>query len=60
MKNKVIHALFVGLFLTLCLSLSVGTVVFGPAGAAANERLTEMPSLTTKDGQFNTDYLQAM
>ena len=60
MKNNMMRALFVGLFLVLCLSLSVGTLVFGPAGAAANERLTEMPSLTAKDGQFNTDYLQQL
>ena len=60
MKNNVIRPLFVGLFLILCLSLSVGTVVFGPAGAAANERLTEMPSLTTKEGKLNTAYLQQL
>jgi len=57
MKNKIVYTLFVGLFLALCLSLSVGTLLLGPAGAAANERLAEVPSVKTEDGSLNTDYL---
>jgi len=50
MKNKIISISFVALFLALCLSLSVGTILFGPAGAAANERLAEFPSFKTEEG----------
>lgn len=57
MKNKIVSTLFAGIFLALCLSLSVGTLIFGPAGAAANERLAELPSFKTEDGRINTDYL---
>ena len=39
MKNKITSILFAVLFLALCASLSVGTLIFGPAEAAANERL---------------------
>lgn len=57
MKNKIIYSLFIGLFLTLCLSLSVGTLLLGPADAAANERLAEFPTVRTEDGSLNADYL---
>lgn len=57
MKNKI---LFVAIFLVLCLSLSVGTLLFGPAGAAANERLAEMPAIKTEDGHLNTGYLSQL
>lgn len=57
MKNKIISFLFVGAFLVLCLSLSVSTLLFGPAGAAANERLAEMPTFKTTDGGINAEYL---
>ncbi len=56
MKNKMRDFLFVGIFLLLCLSLSVGTLLFGTADAAANERLAEFPALQTEVG-FNTDFL---
>lgn len=55
MKNKMMNTLFVCAFLLLCLSLSIGTLLFGPAGAAANEKLAEFPALQTDVG-FNTDY----
>ncbi len=60
MKNKIIPSLFVGLFLTLCLSLSVSTLVFGPGSAAANEKLAQKPALQTEDGHFNTAYLSQL
>ena len=50
MKNKIISILFADVFLALCLSLSVGTLIFGPAGAAANEKLTEFPAIKTEEG----------
>ena len=57
MKNKII---FIGVFLALCLSLSIGTLLFGPAEAAANERLAELPSIQTEEGRINTDYLSQL
>lgn len=56
MKNKLIYPLFVGVFLMLCLSLSIGTLIAGPADAAANEKLAQMPSFKTEDGRINTGY----
>ena len=55
MKNKIISILFAVVFLTLCLSLSIGTLVFGPAGAAANEKVAEFPALKTEEG-INKDF----
>ena len=60
MKNKIFKLLFVSAFLVLCLSLSVGTLIFGPASAAANERLADMPTFKTKEGSINTDYLSQL
>ena len=57
MKNKII---FIGVFLALCLSLSIGTLLFGPAEAAANERLADLPSIQTEEGRINTDYLSQL
>ena len=57
MKNKTTASLFVCIFLILCLSLSVGTCFFGPAQAAANEKLTQWPTFRTQDGALNTNYL---
>ena len=57
MKNK---SIFIGIFLALSLSLSVGMLAFGTSGAAANERLAEMPSIKTEDGRINTDYLSQL
>lgn len=55
MKNKLISILFAVVFLTLCMSLSIGTLVFGPAGAAANEKVAEFPALKTDEG-INKDF----
>ena len=55
MKNKIISILFAVVFLTLCMSLSIGTLVFGPAGAAANEKVAEFPALKTGEG-INKDF----
>ena len=60
MKNKLISSLFVALFLVLCLSLSVSTLIFGTSGAAANEQLAEIPAFKTEDGRINTDYLMQL
>lgn len=60
MKRNITYALFVAVFLLLCLSLSLGTLLFGTSGAAANEQLAEMPSLRTEEGAFNTAYLSQL
>ena len=60
MKNKNTYTLFIELFLALCLTLSLGTALLGPAGAAANEKLAEMPAVKTEDGKLNTDYLSQL
>lgn len=59
MKQKTTSILFTVLFLALCLSLSLGTLVFGPAGAAANERLAEFPAVKTEEG-INWDFLSQL
>ena len=59
MKNKIVSIAFTGLFLILCLSLSIGTLIFGPADAAANERLAELPAFQTEEG-INRDFLSQL
>lgn len=56
MKKRIISSIFVALFLLLCVSLSVSTLLFGPADAAANERLAEFPAVKTEEG-INWDFL---
>lgn len=57
MKKKTGYAVFLGLFLAICLTLSVGLLAAGPSQAGANERLSDAPVLVTEDGVLNTDYL---
>ncbi len=45
--------------LLLCAVLSLGILAFGPAGAGANERLTQKPKLIIK-GKPNWDYLSQL
>ena len=47
---------FALLCLLLCASLSLGMLAFGPAEAAANERLANKPKLIQKE-KWNPDYL---
>ena len=47
---------FALLCLILCASLSMGMLAFGPAEAAANERLASKPKLIQKE-KWNPDYL---
>ena len=56
MKNKITSIIFIAFFLALCLCLSIGTLVFGPAEAAANEKLAEFPTVKTEEG-VNWDFL---
>ena len=54
--KKRLEIIFALVCLLLCASLSLGILVFGPANAAANERLASKPQLTVK-GKWNPDYL---
>ena len=60
MKKKVLPVCFLALCLALCLALSVGMVFAGPSEAGANEQLAGFPSLMTKEGKWNTDYLSQL
>lgn len=55
--KKVMYGLFVGLFLTMSLALSIGMIFAGPAQPTANEILAEAPVLKNEDGTANTDVL---
>ena len=55
--KKVMYGLFIGLFLTMSLALSVGMIFAGPAQPTANEILAEAPVLKNEDGTANTDLL---
>ena len=53
MKKKVLLCLFLGLFLAVCLTLSVGMLIAGPSAAGANERLSDVPQWRDKEGKWN-------
>ena len=55
--KKVMYGLFIGLFLTMSLALSIGMIFAGPAQPTANEILAEAPVLKNEDGTANTDVL---
>ena len=57
MRNPALYTIFIGVFLALCLTLSVSTMLFGPSSSAANEMLSEKPSIKTEEGKINTEYL---
>lgn len=57
MKKNVFCGIFVGVFLAMCLVLSVGLAVNGPSEAGANERLSDAPVLVTEEGKLNKQYL---
>ena len=57
MKKKVWLCLFLGLFLAVSLTLSVGMLVAGPSAAGANERLSDAPQWLDKEGKWNQNYL---
>ena len=56
MKDKKIDLLFLCLCAALCLVLSLGTALFGPSEARANEILAGAPRLRGADG-LNTGFL---
>lgn len=57
MKKNGMYIAFVGIFLVLCLILSVGILVAGPALPGANEQLQKTPALNDQEGKFNDGFL---
>lgn len=57
MKNKIFFTIFIGLFLAISLTLSIGMVAFGPSQAGANELLSAAPKWRNTDGSINGDFL---
>lgn len=57
MKKKVLLCLFLGLFLAVCMTLSVGMLIAGPSAAGANEKLSDAPQWRDKEGNWNENYL---
>lgn len=55
--KKCFFAVFLGLFLLLSITLSVGMAVMGPSQAGANEQLSNAPQWTDKEGNWNQNYL---
>ena len=60
MPNKSVYRGFVALFLILSLLPLLGMLLFGPSEAAANEQLQPKPTLTTRDGAFNWEFLSEL
>lgn len=57
MKKKVFSILYIALALLLCLTPSLGLLVFGESGAAAKQRLAPRPELRERDGSVNLSVL---
>ena len=58
-KGKRASVCFAVCCLLLCAALSLGMLIFGPAGAGANERLAQKPKLSLK-GKPNWNYLSQL
>ncbi|MBR1456343.1 MAG: hypothetical protein IJ594_04175, partial [Oscillospiraceae bacterium] len=55
--KKTLAIITVALFLLVCLIPSLGMLVLGESGPAANEILAAAPKLTTRSGDFNAEVL---
>ena len=56
--KKRLSVLFIALFLVLCLIPSLGLLLTGGSGAAANQVLAAKPALEKRDGRLNTGFLE--
>lgn len=56
--KKTISLVFAVLFLALCAVPSLGLLITGGSGAAANQLLAAKPSLVKRGGEFNADVLK--
>ena len=57
MKKNAFYLIFIAAVLVLALVLSLGTLVFGPSKAGANEQLSKKPVLIDGDGSWNPKFL---
>lgn len=57
MKKRKIYWCFTAVILLLALTVSAGTLLFGPSRAGANEQLSKAPVLVRSDGTWNPDFL---
>ena len=57
MKKKALYLCFLGLFLVICLTLSLGILRFGPALPGANEQLQKAPVWKDAEGNCNDSFL---
>ena len=57
--KKLCYGAFAAILLILCLSMSVGMLVFGPSQPGANEQLSQLPAIKTEEG-WNADYLNQL
>lgn len=57
---KKLSKIFIVIFMLISLLPSLGMLIFGASGPAANEILTPKPKLTGSDGEFNTEYLNQL
>lgn len=57
MKKKAFYILFIVAILLLAMTLSLGTLIFGPSRPGANEQLSKKPVLIQGDGSWNPDFL---
>ena len=57
MKKKAFYIAFTAAFLLIALTVALGTLVFGPSKAGANEQLTKKPVLIRGDGSWNGEFL---
>ena len=57
MKKCKLYWCFIAVILLLAVTLSAGTLIFGPAKAGANEQLSKAPVLIKGDGTWNSDFL---
>jgi len=57
MKKKAFYIAFTAAFLGIALTVALGTLIFGPSKAGANEQLSPKPVLIREDGSWNGDFL---
>ena len=57
MKHKWLSYALIGIFLALCLTLSIGMLIVGPSQPGSHEQLSEIPLWKNEDGTWNKDYL---
>lgn len=57
MKKMNLYRCFIAIIMLICLSIPVGTILFGTSSAGANEQLAKPPVLINKDGSFNDGFL---